>query len=203
LPAILPGSAYKNKGLLVEITHTGSLRKCSRGPNLSGAFGDSVLQLIRSTNAGKRAAVLALGELWSAAVGCGAHLSETPLCIKCGPMTKLRDRLSRLSVAAASVVLLSAGPGFGQRLPIPCSAFSRHADGWKVLAPVVLDIDGRLLAPTVGTIFTAGSATNGVKLNEMLDHECGEQVTRPARWAGTDLRRVEIRRTRIPPIITP
>jgi hypothetical protein len=118
-------------------------------------------------------------------------------------MTKLRDCLRRLSVAATSVVLLSAGPGMGQSLPIPCSAFSHHAYGWKVLAPVVLDIDGRLLAPTVGTIFTAGSATNGVNLNEMLDHGCGEQVTRPARWAGTDLRTVEIRRARVPPIVTP
>jgi hypothetical protein len=118
-------------------------------------------------------------------------------------MTKIRDRLRRLSVAATSVALLSAGPGFGQNLPIPCSAFSRHAYGWKVLAPVVLDIDGRLLAPAVGTTFAAGSATNGVKLNEMLDHGCGEQVTRPARWAGTDLRTVEIRRARVTPSVTP
>jgi hypothetical protein len=161
------------------------------------------LQLIQSTNAGKPAAVLALGELLRAAVGCGVHLSETPLSIKCGPMTKLRDRLSRLSVAAASVVLLSAGPGFGQSLPIPCSAFSRHAFGWKVLAPVVLDIDGRLLAPTVGTSFAAGTVTNGVKLHEMLDRECGEQVTLPARWARTGLHTVEIRRARLPSIVTP
>jgi hypothetical protein len=112
-------------------------------------------------------------------------------------MTKIRDRLRRLSVAATSVVLLSAGPGFGQNLPIPCSAFSRHAYGWKVLAPVVLDIDGRLLAPTVGTTFAAGSATNGVKLYQVLDRECG-QVTLPARWAATGLHTVEVRRARIP-----
>jgi hypothetical protein len=61
------------------------------------------------------------------------------------------------SVAATSVVLLSAGPGVGQSLPIPLLGFSHHA---YVLAPVVLDIDGRLLAPTGGTTFAAGSATN-------------------------------------------
>jgi hypothetical protein len=87
-------------------------------------------------------------------------------------MTKLRNHLCRLSVAAASVVLLSAGPSLGQSVPIPCSAFARHAYGWKVLAPVMLDIDGRLLAPTVGTTLAAGSAINGVKLNEALDREC-------------------------------
>ena len=87
-------------------------------------------------------------------------------------MTKLRNHLCRLSVAAASFVLLSAGPSLGQSVPIPCSAFARHAYGWKVLAPVMLDIDGRLLAPTVGTTLVAGSATNGVKLNEALDREC-------------------------------
>ena len=87
-------------------------------------------------------------------------------------MTKLRNHLCRLSVAAASVVLLSAGPILGQSVPIPCSAFARHAYGWKVLAPVMLDIGGRLLAPTVGTTLAAGSAINGVKLNEALDREC-------------------------------
>jgi hypothetical protein len=88
-------------------------------------------------------------------------------------MTKLRNHLCRLSVAAASVVLLSAGPSLGQNVAIPCSAFAHHAYGWKVLAPVMLDIDGRLLAPTVGTTLAAGSALNGVKLNEALDRECG------------------------------
>jgi hypothetical protein len=87
-------------------------------------------------------------------------------------MTKLRNHLCRLSVAAASVVWLSAGPSLGQSVPIPCSAFARHAYGWKVLAPVMLDIDGRLLAPTVGTTLAAGSAINGVKLNDALDREC-------------------------------
>ena len=89
-------------------------------------------------------------------------------------MTKVRNRLRCLmSAVAASVMLLSATPSLGQSLPIPCSAFARHAHGWKVLAPVMLDIDGRLLAPTVGTTFASGSAMNGIKLIDVLDRECG------------------------------
>ena len=91
------------------------------------------------------------------------------------PVTTLRNRFCRLSLAAAGIVLLSAAPSLGRSVPIPCSAFARHAYGWKVLAPVMLDIDGRLLAPTVGTSFVGGSATNGVKLNEMLNRECGNR----------------------------
>jgi hypothetical protein len=34
----------------------------------------------------------------------------------------------------------------------------------KVLAPVMLDIDGRLLGPVVGITFTAGSSTNGIQI---------------------------------------
>ena len=86
-------------------------------------------------------------------------------------MTDLHKRLCRLCVAAASVVLLNAGPSLGQSA-IPCSAFARHAYGWKVLAPVMLDIDGRLFGPMVGTTLAVGSATNCGRLNEMLDHEC-------------------------------
>jgi len=58
---------------------------------------------------------------------------------------------------------------------IPCSAFARHTYGWKVLAPVMLDIDGRLFGPMVGTTMTVGPATNGGKLNEVLDRECGNR----------------------------
>ena len=95
--------------------------------------------------------------------------------LKVRSMTKLRNRLCRLSMAAASVVLLSAGPSLALSVPIPCSAFAHHAHGWKVLAPVIMDIDGRLLAPTVGSTFAAGSAIAGVKLNEVLDRECGNR----------------------------
>src|SRR5579864_4895938 len=87
-------------------------------------------------------------------------------------MKAFRDCLG-LIAAAASACLLSASPGFGQDAPIPCSAFTRHAYGnWKVLAPVVLEIDGRLLAPTVGTTFFAGSMAYGLKMSEVLDRKC-------------------------------
>jgi hypothetical protein len=79
-------------------------------------------------------------------------------------MTKLYNRLCRLSVAAASVTLL-AGPSL---------ALARHAHGWKVLAPVMLDIDGRLLAPMVGTTLVSASATYGTKVIKALDRECGK-----------------------------
>jgi len=73
-----------------------------------------------------------------------------------------------LSIAAASLVLLSAEPSMGQNVAVPCSAFARNAEGgWKVLAPVMLNLDGRLLGPMVGTIFAAGSTMNG-----LLDREC-------------------------------
>lgn len=93
-------------------------------------------------------------------------------------MTEFRDRL-RLIAAAASVCILSVGPSFGQNAPVPCSAFARHAYGdWKVLAPVILDIDGKLLAPTVGTTFPAGSIVYGLKMSEVLDRNC--RTGRPA-----------------------
>jgi hypothetical protein len=88
------------------------------------------------------------------------------------------NRLSRLCVAATSVVLVSVGPSLGQNVPIPCSAFASHAHvaGWKVVAPVMLDIDGGLFGPMVGTTLAVGSATTGGKLNEVLDRECGNRV---------------------------
>jgi hypothetical protein len=84
----------------------------------------------------------------------------------------LRHRLC-LTAAAVSLVLLSVEPSHGQNVAVPCSAFARNTDGgWKVLAPVMLNIDGRLLGPMVGTIFAAGSTMNGVKMSEVLDQEC-------------------------------
>jgi hypothetical protein len=91
--------------------------------------------------------------------------------LKMRSMAKFHNRLCHLCVVAASVVLLSAEPSLGQSA-IPCSAFARHALGWKVLAPVMLNIDGSLFGPIVGTTLAVGSATNGGKLNEMLDREC-------------------------------
>jgi hypothetical protein len=92
-------------------------------------------------------------------------------------MTASRSRLSRLSMAAASMVLLSVEPGLGQNMPVPCSAFVRDAHGgWKVLAPVMLYIDGRPLGPMVGSVLPAGSMPNSVKVSEALDRECGNRM---------------------------
>jgi hypothetical protein len=90
-------------------------------------------------------------------------------------MIEFASRLCRLSAAVASVVLLCTGPSLGQSALIPCSAFAHQTSSWKVLAPVVFDVEGRLLAPTVGTTFAAGSAINGIKLVEVLDRECGSR----------------------------
>jgi hypothetical protein len=84
-----------------------------------------------------------------------------------------RNRLCRLSLAVASLVLLSIEPSLGEDLAVPCSAFSRNGDGdWKVLAPVMLHIEGRLLGPIVGTTFAPGTMTNGIRISEVLEREC-------------------------------
>ena len=96
-------------------------------------------------------------------------------------MRAIYRRLSRLSMAAASVVLLSAETGSAQNMPIPCSAFARNTHGgWKVLAPVMLYIDGRPLGPMVGTTIPAGSMPNSINVSEALDRECGNTVIWPA-----------------------
>ena len=96
-------------------------------------------------------------------------------------MRAIHNRLSRLSMAAVSVVLLSAEPGLGQNIPVPCSAFARTAyGGWKVLAPVILYIDGRPLGPMVGSTLPAGSMPNSINVSETLDRECGNGVIWPA-----------------------
>lgn len=101
-------------------------------------------------------------------------------------MRAIYRRLSRLSMAATSVVLLSAEPGLGQDMPIPCSAFARNAHGgWKVLAPVMLYIGGRPLGPMVGSTLPAGSMPNSINVSEALDRECGNRVIWPAA-AGKD-----------------
>ena len=89
-------------------------------------------------------------------------------------------RLSRFGMALASVVLLSAEPGLGQDMPVPCSAFARTAHGgWKVLAPVMLYIDGRLLGPMVGSTLPAASMPNSIKVSDALDRECGNRAIWP------------------------
>jgi len=71
------------------------------------------------------------------------------------------------------MALFSLNSSFGQDMSIPCSAFARHYSDWEVLAPVILNIGGKLLAPTVGTTFVAGSTTNGISMSNVLDHACG------------------------------
>ena len=84
-----------------------------------------------------------------------------------------RDRLCRISLAVASLFLLSIEPSLGEDLPVPCSAFARNGHGdWKVLAPVMLHIEGRLLGPIVGTTLVPGTMTNGIRISEVLDREC-------------------------------
>ena len=96
-------------------------------------------------------------------------------------MSAIHNRLSRLSMAAAAVVLLSTQPGLGQNMPVPCSAFARNAHGdWKVLAPVMLQLDGRLLGPMVGSTLPAASMPASIKLTEALDRECGNRAI----WAA-------------------
>ena len=96
-------------------------------------------------------------------------------------MRAIYRRLSRLSMAAASVVLLSAEPGSAQNIPIPCSAFARNAHGgWKVLAPVMLYIDGRPFGPMVGSTLPAGSMQNSINMSGALVRECGNKVIWPA-----------------------
>jgi len=91
-------------------------------------------------------------------------------------MKRLRNRLCRLATAVASVLVLTAGAALAQSVPVPCSAFTRSTSGgWTVLGPVMLDLDGRLYAPMVGTIFAAGSRQNGIPMSDVLDRECGSR----------------------------
>jgi hypothetical protein len=76
-------------------------------------------------------------------------------------------------VAATCALLLSTVPALAQNMAVPCSAFARNSDGgWKVLVPVVFRIEGRLLAPTVGTNFSAGLETYGLKMSDILNRAC-------------------------------
>ncbi|HEV2188093.1 MAG TPA: hypothetical protein VGR70_12855 [Stellaceae bacterium] len=80
---------------------------------------------------------------------------------------------ARAVAGGVAVLVLSAAPSLAQRDLVPCSAFSRNADGgWTVLAPVMLDLGGRIYSPTVGTTFGAGSMHNGVELSDVLDRDC-------------------------------
>jgi hypothetical protein len=91
-------------------------------------------------------------------------------------MTNSRNRLRHLAVAAVLLALGAAAPPVGAKAadgPIPCSAFQRNAyGGWRVLAPVTMDIGGTLYSPIVGTTFAAGSTQHGVEMSDLLDQQC-------------------------------
>lgn len=88
------------------------------------------------------------------------------------PMRPSCNRLCR-GLAIASLILLCVQPSLGQNIVVPCSAFARNTNGgWKVLAPVMLQIDGSLLGPIVGSTLGPGTTTNGIKMSEVLDREC-------------------------------
>ncbi len=86
------------------------------------------------------------------------------------------SRAARTIAAAAALLALSAAPSLAQRDLVPCSAFSRNAyGGWRVLAPVMLDLGGSIYSPTVGTTFAAGSTQNGIEMSDVLDRNCGNR----------------------------
>ena len=88
-------------------------------------------------------------------------------------MKTSRNAIRALGLAAA-LLLVALRPSLAQDVRVPCSAFSRNSHGsWEVLAPVMVQIEGRLLGPIVGTIFEPGTTTtNGIKMNEVLDRAC-------------------------------
>jgi hypothetical protein len=91
-------------------------------------------------------------------------------------MEKNRKRLARLTLAAAALVALGAAPSFAQSEAVPCNAFARtQAGGWRVLAPVMLDLNGRIYGPMVGTVFPAGASQHGIEMSDVLDQQCGNR----------------------------
>jgi hypothetical protein len=91
-------------------------------------------------------------------------------------MKKSRYHFYRPALAAASIALLSATPSLAQSEAVPCSAFARNAAGaWRVLAPIMLDLNGRLYSPTVGTVFAGSSMQNGIEMSDLLDQQCGNR----------------------------
>src|SRR3954467_4485842 len=93
---------------------------------------------------------------------------ETPRS-KSKTMRSRRNRFCRLSLAVASLVMLGAEPSLAQSVAVPCSAFTRNGDGeWKVLAPVMLHIDGRLLGPIVVVVRVLPSTPSSASRQRLL-----------------------------------
>ena len=77
---------------------------------------------------------------------------------------------------SAGIILLGLGPALAQSSAVPCSAFARNTDGgWRVMAPVMLDLDGRLCSPMVGTVLSAGATQHGIEMSDLLDQQCGNR----------------------------
>jgi len=88
-------------------------------------------------------------------------------------MKQINHLVHSLSLAAAFAMSVSIVPAFAQNTLVPCSAFARDGiGGWKVVAPVAFSIEGRVFAPMVGTNFSAGSETRGIKMSYVLDRTC-------------------------------
>ena len=86
------------------------------------------------------------------------------------------------SLAAAAAVLVPAAGTTHSVVAkaadgsMPCSAFAHNAGGgWRVLAPVTLELGDRLYSPMVGTTFAAGATRNGIEMSDILDQQCGNR----------------------------
>ena len=88
-------------------------------------------------------------------------------------MTNLSRKFPWWPTVAALLLTLGALPPANARPgapSLPCPAFSRNgAGGWTVLAPVMIDLGGRIYSPIVGTTFSAGA------MADLLDRECGNR----------------------------
>ena len=96
-------------------------------------------------------------------------------------MKAATNRLRRAAIAAAAALVVTAAAGHPVAAqaadgPMPCSAFQRNASGgWRVLAPVTLEVGDRLYSPMVGTTLAAGASENGIEMSDVLDQQCGNR----------------------------
>ena len=96
-------------------------------------------------------------------------------------MENARNRWCSMILAGAGALAVAAtavpsGPARAAEGPVPCSAFARNAvGGWRVMAPVMLDLGGRLYSPMVGTTFPAGTTEHGIEMSDVLDQQCGNR----------------------------
>jgi hypothetical protein len=92
-----------------------------------------------------------------------------------------RKRLCRLALAVVAATLLGSGASRpvdakAGDVTFPCSAFARNAHGgWRVLAPVTMNLGGMLYSPMVGTTLAAGATQHGIEMSDVLDQQCGNE----------------------------